>query len=124
MVTKAKVATAPVTANTPVAPVNGAQGKATPGGHVTAWRAQAKAGFNPTHSLKLLSTTNPWRPNTPGHTFWVKALAVSPAPATVGAALDLAKKAGIKGAAGHLAWLYTWGGAYVSVNGKTYPAQP
>lgn len=124
MVTKTKATVTAPTANTPVAPVNGQQGKATPGGHVTAWRACAKAGFTPTHSVKLLSTTNPWRPNTPGHAFWTKCLSTTPAPATVADVYANAKKAGIKGAAGHLAWLYTWGGAYVAVNGKQYPVMP
>src|SRR5215469_10113616 len=87
-VTKVVAPVAPVAvANTPVAPVNGSQGKASPGGHVKAWRSQA--AFSDNATIALLSTTNPWRPNTPGHAFWAKCLAVSPAPSTVGAAMQL-----------------------------------
>jgi hypothetical protein len=105
--------------STPVAPVVGAQGQKTVhGGHYTAYRAQS--AFAPTATLKLISGSNPWRPNTPGHTFYTAVL--SKAPATVSAALELGAKVGFKASASqaHLRWLYTWGGSYVQIDGKVF----
>ena len=118
---KSKKATATVTPTTiAVAPAMGKVGKATAGGHVTAWRLQP--AFAPTSTIKLVSTVNPWRANTPGHKFYVAVLAKNPA--TVQAALTLGATAGFNAAEcqKHLRWLFTWGGAYLQVNGKLYSA--
>lgn len=108
----------PTITTTPVAPTVGQQGQKTHGGHYTAYRAQP--AFAPTASLELISGNNPWRPYTPGHNFYVQVLAKTPA--TIGAALELAKGAGIKAndAQKHLRWLYTWGGSYIRVDGQVY----
>ena len=110
---------------TPVAPAMGPQGSSTPGGHYVAYRNQSK--FDLGASLKLVSTVNPWRPNTPGHAFYVGVL--SQGPATVGAAIELAKSSKPRSfkaseVQAHLRWLYTWGGAYLEVNGKLFAAPP
>jgi hypothetical protein len=103
---------------TPVAPRVGAQGTSTPGGHYVAYRNQAPFALEA--SLKLISGTNPWRPNTPGTRFYTAVLAKNPA--TVAAAIALGKDAGFKAreVQNHLRWLYTWGGSYVEVGGKVY----
>jgi hypothetical protein len=105
-------------ASTPVAPVVGSQGSSTPGGHYVAYRAQGAFALDA--SLKLISGSNPWRPNTPGFRFYTAVLAKSPA--TVGAAVTLGKDAGFKPreVQNHLRWLYTWGGSYVEIGGKVF----
>lgn len=113
------------TANTPVAPVVGVQGKATPGGHVLAYKAQP--AFGATATLQLVAgTNNPWRPGTPGHAFYVQVLAGLAPGATVAQCIAAAATAKVPGATkagqvqGHLRWLYTWGGAYLAIDGKLY----
>jgi hypothetical protein len=112
---------------TPVAPTMGAQGKSTPGGHYSAYRAQPRFAVEAT--MRLISGTNPWRPNTPGHRFYTAVLAKNPA--TVAAAIALGKDAGFKAreVQDHLRWVYTWGGSYVEIGGKVFsppvaPAAP
>jgi hypothetical protein len=109
-----------IISNTPVAPVVGAQGSSTPGGHYVAYKAQGR--FDLSASLKLVSSTNPWRPNTPGFRFYQAVLAK--APATVGAAVTLGVASGFKAreVQNHLRWLYTWGGSYVEIGGKLFAA--
>jgi hypothetical protein len=106
------------TQNTPVAPTVGAQGSRKPGGHYQAYKAQP--AFAPTATLRLISGSNPWRPNCPGYDFYVQVLSQSPA--TVQAAIDMAAKAKTPQKAAevqkHLRWLYTWGGSYLEVDGK------
>lgn len=117
----------PVT--TAVAPVVGQVGhKAKHGGHYLAYKAQAAFAGSDTLAI-VAGTNNPWRPGTPGHAFYSAVL--SQAPATVADAIALGAKAGFKASAvqGHLRWLFTWGGAYLAVNGLLYggtvaPAAP
>jgi hypothetical protein len=109
--------------NTPVAPVVGSVGSSSKGGHILAYRAQAK--FLLTDTLRIVpGSNNPWRPNTPGYLFYSQVLAN--APATVGAAIEMGAKSKPAFRAvdvqGHLRWLYTWGGAYLEVNGKLHSA--
>lgn len=96
----------------------GGQGSRKVGGHIAAFRAQPKFALDA--SLKLVSGVNPWRPNTPGHDFYVAVLSHNPK--SVGAAIDLGKKAGLNAGEvqGHLRWLYTWGGAHIEIGGKLY----
>lgn len=124
----AKPATAPVSApaaTIAIAPAHPAGvGKASPGGHVKAWRAQP--AFNPAHSIKLVSTVNPWQHGKPGWHFYTQCLANGQS-TTIAQAIQLGgQKLGLRPqqVQKHLAWLYTWGGAYLEVNGKLYPAQP
>jgi hypothetical protein len=107
-----------IISNTPVAPVVGAQGSSTPGGHYVAYKAQGR--FDLSASLKLVSSTNPWRPNTPGFRFYQAVLAK--APATVGAAVTLGVASGFKAreVQNHLRWLYTWGGSYIRIAGQVF----
>ncbi len=105
--------------NVPVAPRGGeAVGTSTKGQHILDYRAQP--AFPVTAKLALVSTVNPWRANSPGHAFYVKVLALKPA--TVKSAIDLGAKMGLKAGMvqAHLRWLYTWGGAYLSVDGQLY----
>src|SRR5262245_10635588 len=104
-----------------------ATGKAGPkGGHVIEWRKQCKAGFAPTSTLALIAGTgNPWRVNSEGHDFYTLVLATGPK--TGAAAYAMAEKAmGIKPGRvrQHLAWLYTDNGAYMTVDGKRWSAEP
>jgi hypothetical protein len=121
---KSEVTTMSATPNTPVAPVVGKVGSSVKGGHIEAYRAQAK--FLPSDTLRVIpGTNNPWRPGTPGHAFYTAVLANGPA--TVGAAIEMAAKSKPSFRAvdvqGHLRWLYTWGGAYLEVNGKLYSSE-
>jgi hypothetical protein len=108
--------------NTPVAPVVGQQGKKSQhGGHYLAYKNQP--AFAPTATLSIVAgTNNPWRPNTPGFDFYSTVLAKSPK--TVAEAIAMGAKAGLKAGQvqAHLRWLFTWGGAYLSVDGKLYSA--
>lgn len=110
--------------NTPVAPVVGVQGhKSQHGGHYLAYKGQPAFALDSTLAI-VQGTNNPWRPGTPGHSFYEAVLTKKPA--TVKAALELANSAlGLKPAQAqaHLRWLYTWGGAYLQVNGALYGAQ-
>jgi hypothetical protein len=103
---------------TAVAPTVGQQGTKIHGGHVDAYRACPP--FAPTASLELISGSNPWRPTSPGHSFYTQVLAHKPA--TIGKALELGAKAGFKvgEVQGHLRWLFTWGGSYIKVDGKVF----
>jgi hypothetical protein len=87
-------------------------------GHILAYRAQPK--FLASDTLGALAPTNPWRGGSPGSVFFDTVLASKPA--TVGAALELAKAKGISEveAQAHLRWLYTW--SKIEVNGKVYGA--
>jgi hypothetical protein len=87
-------------------------------GHIRAYRAQAK--FLASDTLGAMAPTNPWRGGSPGSVFFDSVLASKPA--TVGAALELAKGKGISEveAQAHLRWLYTW--SKIEVNGKVYGA--
>jgi hypothetical protein len=105
----------------PIAPVHPlGQGKAVRGGHVVAWRAQLKTPFAGSDTLSMSSSANPWRPNTPGGRFFESVLMAQPK--TVAAALELGSKAGFKASdvQGHLAWLFTWAGRGLLVNGQPY----
>jgi len=115
----------PTTTTIAIAPAHPmGQGSQTKGGHHNAWRAQPK--FQPSDKLSLVSTVNPWRPNSLGWSFYNAVLA--PCPATVSDALAVGKAKGYPARVvqGHLRWLYTWGGSYLAVNGSTYaaPAAP
>jgi hypothetical protein len=108
---------------TAVAPTVGQQGTKTHGGHYNAYRACPP--FAPTATLELISGSNPWRPATPGHSFYTQVLAQKPA--TIGKALELGAKAGFKvgEVQGHLRWLYTWGGSYIKIGGQVFsPVAP
>jgi hypothetical protein len=81
-----------------------------------------KAGI-PTSAVVALvkGTANPWRPGTQGSTFYVQVLSALPQGATVQAMCQLANTAmGLKpvAAINHLAWLYTYSAAYVTLNGQ------
>lgn len=108
-----------VTVSIPVAPKMGDQGTSTPGGHVTAWRAQPN--FPLSASFRLISATNPWRAKRSA-VFFDKVLAANPAPTTIGQVLAAAEKLGYKPGESqrHLRWLYTWGGSYIEVGGKVF----
>jgi hypothetical protein len=110
-----------VTPTIAVAPAQGAQGHATRGGHHHAYMACRR--FEASETIKLVSHVNPWRPGTSGHEFYVAALQGGKS-ATIGAAIELAAKIGLKPrqAIDHLRWLYTWGGSYLEVSGKLYAA--
>lgn len=103
-----------------VAPTMGEQGSRKTGGHYNAYRATPV--FAPTATLRLVSAVNPWRPMSPGHAFYTAVLANNPA--TVSDAIALGAKAGLKAreVQNHLRWLYTWGGAYLEVDGKLFAA--
>jgi hypothetical protein len=107
-----------VTAVAPAHPVG--VGSSKKGGHVVAFRAQKAFPLDAT--LELISSTNPWRPNTPGNTFFEKVLRANPK--TVQAAVDLGKAISISepDVQGHLRWLFTWGGSYIKVAGQLYSA--
>jgi hypothetical protein len=103
-----------------IAPRQGNVGSRKVGGHIEAFRVlRAKGNFAPAQKLEVLATSNPWRVGTPGAAFFDKVLAKKPA--TVKAALELADKAGIANAQGHLAWLFTWG-PHLKVDGKLHAA--
>jgi hypothetical protein len=104
--------------NIAIAPRSGEVGSRKVGGHIQAFRLQGE--FAPTSKLEVVATSNPWRVGTPGATFYDKVLAKKPA--TVKAALELADKAGIAGAQGHLRWLFTWG-PHLKVDGKLHGSQ-
>src|SRR5271166_7054010 len=70
---------------------------------------------------KVVSDENPWGYGTPGHAFYTNVIAKNPA--TVQEALNLAKAVGIKDTQGHLKWRYTWDGAYLEVDGKSWGAK-
>jgi len=96
----------------------GSKGKE--GGHHVAFMQQAD--FLATDTLTLLTATNRWRYGTDGWFFRDQVLSKNPA--TVGAAIELAKAN--KGrtwsateAMKHLRWLYTWTGE-LAVNGKRW----
>jgi hypothetical protein len=110
----------PTTANVPVAPRVGEQGTSTPGGHYLAYKATSR--FPLDAKLELRTNSNPWRPHSPGASFWASVL--SKAPATVGAAITLGASAGFKAreVQNHLRWIYTW--SYLAVNGQVYAAPP
>ena len=125
----AKVASTPAqaapTTPAPAAPTNVAiaprhpagTGKSTKGGHVVAWRGCKS--FDPSATITVVDLVNRWRQGTPGSDFFEAVLAKKPA--TVQAALDLAKAAGIgaSDAQGHLRWYFTWG-SHIQVNGQFY----
>lgn len=113
----AKVAAPTTVAVAPAHPEG--QGKANAGGHVKAWRNQPS--FAVTAKLSLVSPVNPWRPGTPGHKFWP----VLQEAKTVQQAIDNAAKIGLtaRQVQGHLRWLYTWGGAYLQVDGALYQSK-
>jgi hypothetical protein len=111
-------------ANIAVAPSHPlGQGKATPGGHVRAWRACP--AFALSHPVTI-GQANPWRPNSPGGIFWAAVLASDPKPATVSDLVAIGVKLGLKPAAvqGHLRWLYTWPVGSFQIGGVQYPAMP
>ena len=83
--------------------------------------AYAQPNFAPTAKLRLVSDENPWGYGTPGHAFYTNVIAKNPA--TVQEALNLAKAVGIKDTQGHLKWRYTWDGAYLEVDGKSWGAK-
>lgn len=108
---------------TAVAPTVGQVGhKSQHGGHYAAFKACGSFALSDTLAI-VAGTNNPWRPGTPGSAFYAAVLAKSPA--TVQAAVVLGQSAlGLKPAQvqAHLRWLFTWGGAYLQVNGKLHSA--
>lgn len=85
-------------------------------GHIRAYRLQGKLA--PSDTLGFNYPTNPWRGGSPGSVFFDTVLKTRPA--SVGAALELAKSKGISEveAQAHLRWLFTWG--KLEVNGKLH----
>jgi hypothetical protein len=98
----------------PVAPRSGIIGSSTSGGHVLDWRSCKP--FDASLSFELMPCNNPWRA-VRSVVFFDKVL--SQKPATIGALLQLAAKAGFKAgeAQRHLRWFYTWGN-YCKIGGK------
>ena len=71
--------------------------------------------------IRLTCKINPWRRHSPGRRFFDEVL-IAKQPATVGQAIEYAVDIGYtaRQAMNHLRWLFTWGGAYLRVNGKLY----
>ena len=96
-------------------------GKATPGGHIKAWRAQP--AFAAEAKLNIIGA-NLWRPNSPAHRFYEQVL--TKAPATVGECIEMAKGLAEpfteKQIQGHLRWMFTANGAFLEVDGQRYSA--
>ena len=96
-------------------------GKATPGGHIKAWREQP--AFALEAKLNIIGG-NLWRPGTRAHEFYEQVLTQKPA--TVGDCIDkaeaLAEPFTAKQVQGHLRWLFTANGAFLEVDGERFVA--
>lgn len=94
-------------------------GTSTKGGHILAWRAQPK--FPVDASIALVpGTSNPWREGCEGRKFYDLVLSKAK---TVQEAIDLGSKLmGLKAnqVQGHLRWIYTDNGAYVTIGGRRW----
>ena len=92
---------------------------ANPMPHRNAWKKHP--AFPLTATLKMLVSVPRWRPGGRGADFYAKVL--SKGPATVGAAVELGKAAGISAGQvqSFLRYLYTWGGQ-VEIGGQVYKA--
>jgi hypothetical protein len=94
-------------------------GTSVKGGHILAWRAQPK--FPVDASIALVpGTSNPWREGCEGRKFYDLVLSKA---TTVQQAIDLgAKLMGLKPnqVQGHLRWIYTDNGAYVTIGGRRW----
>jgi hypothetical protein len=109
---------------TPIAPAHPAGvGKAQPGGHVRAWRAQP--AFPLEAKLNVIGG-NLWRPDTRPHQFYNEVLMQGPM--TVGECIDkagaLAEPFTAKQTQANLRWLYTANGAFLEVDGERFVSAP
>jgi hypothetical protein len=116
-------AAAPAAVTVAISPVVAPAGKSVKGSHIQHWRACLKAGGLPVSATCALVNpqVNPWHAGTAGAALF--ALMAQHKPDTVQAVLTLAQQnLSYKPNAtmGHLAWLYTWGGGLLLVNGKLY----
>jgi hypothetical protein len=102
----------------PISPSSGS-----PVAHVRAWKSQEDFAWEST--IRLVSGTNPWRPNSLGWPLFEYVLRVNPA-STVGEILQIATGYGFgyDDTMRHLRWLYTWGGAYIEIDGRLYNPPP
>lgn len=86
--------------------------------HKIAWRRCKN--FELSATVRVLSSHNPWRPNSLGYPLFEQVLRVKPI-TTIGEILDDAQKIGYyrEHAMAHLRWLYTWGD-FIEINGQRY----
>ena len=96
-------------------------GKAQPGGHVRAWRAQPAFALDA--KLNVIGG-NLWRPDTPSHRFYEQVL--TQGPMTVQECIDkagaLAEPFTKKQVQAMLRWAYTANGAFLEVDGERFTA--
>ena len=75
--------------------------------------------------VRLVSGTNPWRPNSLGWRFYELVLRHHPE-STVGelCRLGIPHLIAQEEAMEHLRWLFTWGGSYVEIGGRLFAPPP
>lgn len=89
-------------------------------GHIKAFVTQPH--FSEKSEVQLFSVINPWRPYSFGFRFHSHVLMQAHYPATIEEIIDIGIAAGFspEDTHGHLRWLYTWGGAYLIVDGENF----